>query len=148
MNSAEIIEKLKAKGLKITPQRVIVFKSLCELRNHPSTEEIFERVKITLPNIAVGTVYNILETFVAKGLIEKINTQGDKMRYDIITKKHHHIFCVDTGKIIDYFDDELVTLIEDHLKKKHIPEFRISDVKLQISGEFSNSGKNSVNSDN
>lgn len=141
MNSKDIIKKLKDSNLKITPQRVVVYKSMVELRNHPTVEEIFDKVRRVLPNIAVGTVYNILETFIVNKLIEKISTRDDRKRYDIVAEKHHHLFCIDTGQIVDYFDYELEDLVNGYLKENHIRNFNISGINIQISGKFEKTEK-------
>jgi len=88
------------------------------------------------PNIAVGTIYNTLETFVEKGLVEKVKSSKDVMRYDAIIEKHHHLYCEATEHIEDFFDDKLNSMLEEYFKKKKIPNFKVKDVKLQIIGTF------------
>jgi Fur family peroxide stress response transcriptional regulator len=62
------------------------------------------------------------------------------MRYDAIHEKHHHLYCAESDRIEDYYDPDLDALLEGYFKKKNIPEFNVSEFKLQISGKF-NSGK-------
>ncbi|MEN8222820.1 MAG: transcriptional repressor [Acidobacteriota bacterium] len=137
-----IVNKLKESNLKITPQRVMVLKSVSETTGHPTAEDVFKSVKKKLPNIAVGTVYNILEALVENGLVEKISTRGDKMRYDLVYRDHHHLFSKDSDMIRDYFDEELSGVIGSYLKAKEIPGFKVTGFKLNISGEFSKNDKN------
>jgi Fur family peroxide stress response transcriptional regulator len=63
------------------------------------------------------------------------------MRYDSILEKHHHLYCVESDRIDDYYDPELTLLLEDYFSKKNIPNFTIDDVKLQITGKFSSTPK-------
>jgi Fur family peroxide stress response transcriptional regulator len=127
---------LKNSDLKITPQRIAVLEALNNLKNHPTADKIKEYVVKNHPNIAVGTIYKTLETFVEKGLVKKVKTEQDVMRYDAILDKHHHLYCEDTERIEDFFDDQLNEMLEEYFKKKKIPNFKVKDIKLQIIGTF------------
>lgn len=127
---------LKDSNLKVTPQRVAVLEALNNLKNHPTADKIKEYVIKNHPNIAVGTIYKTLETFVEKGLVKKVKTEKDVMRYDAILDHHHHLYCEDTERIEDFFDDQLNDMIEEYFKKKKIPNFKVKDIKLQIIGTF------------
>jgi len=59
-----ITKVLKDKNLKVTPQRIAVLDAVTKLGNHPSAENVIDFIKINHPNIAVGTIYKTLETFV------------------------------------------------------------------------------------
>ncbi len=133
---------LKDSNLKVTPQRIAVLKALNKLKDHPTADKIKEYVVRNHPNIAVGTIYKTLETFVEKGLVKKVKTEKDVMRYDSILDKHHHLYCEDTERIEDFFDDKLNDMLEDYFKKKKIPNFKVKDIKLQIIGTFNNKKNN------
>jgi Fur family transcriptional regulator, peroxide stress response regulator len=127
---------LKESDLKVTPQRVAVLEALNTIRDHPTAERIKDFVVKKNPNIAVGTIYNILETFVEKGLVKKVKTDKDVMRYDAILENHHHLYCEETEAIKDFFDEELNKMLEDYFNRKKIPGFKIKEIKLQINGVF------------
>jgi Fur family peroxide stress response transcriptional regulator len=129
---------LRDSNLKVTPQRVAVLEALNNLKNHPTADKIKEYVVKNHPNIAVGTIYKTLETFVEKGLVKKVKTEKDVMRYDAILDNHHHLYCEDTERIEDFFDDELDNMIDNYFQKKKIPNFKVKDIKLQIIGTFNN----------
>ncbi len=129
---------LISSNLKVTPQRMAVLEALNNLKDHPTADNIKEYVVKNHPNIAVGTIYKTLETFVGKGLVKKVKTEKDIMRYDAILEKHHHLYCEDTEYIEDYFDDELTNMLEKYFRNKKIPNFKVKDVKLQIIGTFRN----------
>ncbi len=138
MNSPPARILLASKGLKVTPQRVAVLDSFKELTHHPTTEQVIGFIRKNHPNIATGTVYKTLETFVEKGILKRVKTDRDIMRYDPILEPHHHMYCEETGQIADYFDHELNDLIEDYFTRKSLPGFRIREVVLQIKGNFTN----------
>jgi len=128
---------LSDKNLKITPQRISVLEAF-EYLQHPTAELIINFVTKKYPHIAIGTIYKTLETFVENGIIKKITTEKDVMRYDSILEKHHHLYCTECDKIEDYYDEDLNQIIENHLKNKNIPNFNIKNFVLQINGTFNN----------
>jgi Fur family transcriptional regulator, peroxide stress response regulator len=131
-----IREVLADHGLKVTPQRVAVYEAISKMNNHPNADTIIEFIKKKYPNIAVGTVYNTLETFAEKGIINRIKTNGDVMRYDAALHRHHHLYSIDARRIEDYYDEELNQYVVEFMKKRNIPNFTIKDVNIQIVGSF------------
>lgn len=129
-------ELLKSAGLKVTPQRLNVLMSFDMINKHPTTDEIIEGVHKISSDIAVGTIYNILESFVNKKIITRVKTEKDVMRYDPVLDKHHHIYCTETGVVSDYYDEELNEIIDNYFKSKHLDNFAIEDIKLQIVGRY------------
>ncbi len=136
MNKEKIVEALKGCGLKVTPQRIAVFEAVINLNNHPTAEQVTEYIKLNHPNIATGTVYKTLETLVRCGIINKVKTDADVMRYDAVIERHHHLYCADSNRIEDFVDPRLDKILEKYLKEKEIPDFQIEDIKLQIVGKF------------
>lgn len=132
----DIRNKFAEKGLKITPQRVVILEAIYILNNHPTAENIIEYIRESHPNIATGTVYKVLETLVENGLIKKVTTDKDIMRYDGIIENHHHLYCSECNLIEDYNDEELDKLLHNHFKNKNIKGFKIEDIVLQIRGTF------------
>ncbi|MFU8842174.1 MAG: Fur family transcriptional regulator [Bacteroidales bacterium] len=135
MDLKEIRKRIADKGLKVTPQRMAVLEAVTRLNNHPSVEKIIEYIRTNHPNIASGTVYKALDTFVAFGLIHRVKTERDIMRYDAVLESHHHLYYADSDRIEDYKDDELNDLLSDYFQNKAIPDFIIEDLKLQIIGK-------------
>jgi Fur family transcriptional regulator, peroxide stress response regulator len=132
----DIRNKFSEKGLKITPQRVVILEAIYKLNNHPTADNIIEYIRESQPNIATGTVYKVLETLVENGLIKKVTTDKDVMRYDGIIENHHHLYCSECDLIEDYKDEELDKLLQNHFKNKNIKGFKIEDIVLQIKGTF------------
>jgi Fur family transcriptional regulator, peroxide stress response regulator len=144
MASNTLIRILAENGLKITPQRVAVLEVIQILKTHPTAEDISQYLKISHPHIAIGTVYKILKIFTEKGIINKIRTVDESMRYDSVSTKHHHLYCSDSDRIEDFSDEELDKIIAEHLKIKKIPNFKIEDIRLQLLGKFTDNAKNNI----
>lgn len=136
MKAEEISRKLVEKGLKVTPQRIVVLKALLKLNNHPTAESIIKYIQKTYPNIATATVYKVLDALTENGLIKRVKTEKDIMRYDAIMESHHHLYCSETDRIEDYNDEQLDRMIENYFQYNGIPDFQIEDIKLQINGKF------------
>lgn len=138
MSIDEIKNILTEKGLKVTPQRMAILGAVHNLNNHPSAENIIDYINQNYPNIAVGTVYKVLETFVEKHILVRVKTDKDIMRYDPVITTHHHLYSIESDMIADYTDENLDELINDYFKKKRIKDFQIDNIKLQITGRFLN----------
>lgn len=127
--------KLTEKGLKVTPQRIAILEALIKMGNHPTAENIIDYIHKNHPNISTATVYKVLDTFVSCGLINRVVTERDVMRYDAVLESHHHLYYTDSDKIEDYMDEELNSLLKAYFNEKNIPNFKIEDLKLQIIGK-------------
>ncbi|MBS1680164.1 MAG: transcriptional repressor [Bacteroidetes bacterium] len=129
-------DQLKLNGLKVTPQRIAIYEAVVKLKNHPTAENIIDYIKKNHPNISVGTVYKVLDSLVEKNLLKKVKNEKDIMRYDAVLSSHHHLYCSETDRIEDYEDTHLDQLIQEYFKRKKIKNFKIQDIKLQITGKF------------
>ncbi|MDD3296769.1 MAG: Fur family transcriptional regulator [Candidatus Omnitrophica bacterium] len=96
-----IIERLKASDIRITPQRVMVYQVLAAGKKHLTVEEIYERIKPKAPAISLATIYTILEAFKEKNLISEIRIKFDKSCFEARVDFHHHFYCQSCGKIFD-----------------------------------------------
>lgn len=132
----EIRDKISAKGLKVTPQRLRVMEAIYKIDSHPTAEIILEYIRRTDPNISSGTVYKVLETLVDNNLIKKVKTEKDAMRYDGIIENHHHLYCIQCDYIEDYSNAKLDKLLREFFKENSIENFQIEDIKLNITGNF------------
>jgi len=135
MNSGEVRDKLIHSGLKVTPQRIAIFEAVAILNNHPTVDQIIDYIRKNHPNVAIATVYKVLDALVQHKLITRVNTERDITRYDAILEPHHHIYYSDSNKIEDYVDNELSDLLKTYFKKKSIPGITIESIKLQIIGK-------------
>jgi len=131
----EIARVIQQTGLKVTPQRVSVIQALDTL-NHPRAEEIYREVSLQIPGLSPTTVYNTLEALVVHNLVRKVLTDADVMRYDAVHEHHHHLYCIQSDRMDDYFDPELDQLLQQYFDRKKISGFRLKEIKLQLMGEF------------
>ncbi len=96
-----LVQKLRAHGIAVTPQRLAVLASLEQRRDHPSAEKIYQEIRRQLPSISFNTVYKSLEVLCQKGLIAKVNPLHEVARYDGATGSHVHLVCRRCRSIFD-----------------------------------------------
>jgi Fe2+ or Zn2+ uptake regulation protein len=89
----DLVRKLRALGIAVTPQRLAILASLRHRHDHPSAEKIYQEVRQQLPAISFNTVYKTLEVLYLKGLIIKVNPLHEVAHYDGETLSHAHLVC-------------------------------------------------------
>ena len=94
--------KLRNVGLKVTPQRIAVYKTLIESKEHPSAEMVCQKVRHTFPNISLDTVNRTLITLSEIGAAFIVEGSGDAKRFDGGLENHQHFKCVKCKRIIDF----------------------------------------------
>ena len=100
----------KEAGVKLTPQRVEIYRQVLASDNHPSADEIHTRIQRKLPMISLDTVYRTLWLLADLGLINTVNPREESIRFDAKLEEHHHFRCETGGKIIDFESAELTQL--------------------------------------
>jgi Fur family peroxide stress response transcriptional regulator len=94
--------KCKKHGLRVTHQKVMIYQSLLGSQEHPSPEQIYEKLKNAVHGLSLDTVYRTLSAFHKIGLIDLVDGYGTARRFDPKLEKHHHFRCRKCGTIIDF----------------------------------------------
>ncbi len=128
-----IKEKIHQSGLKATPQRMAIYDAMQKL-GHASADMLVGELYGVFPSLTVATVYNVLESFVEKGLLVRRYSANNKMYFDVNTYEHAHFYDSRSNTHIDYEDPELVKLVTDYINSKGLPNFRLSSVDIQLVG--------------
>ena len=110
--------KLRAMDLRITPQRLAILRIVAESEGHPSTEEIYDRMKVDYPTMSPATVYKTMTLLKALGEVLELGFPDGVNRYDGSKPfPHPHVICLKCKKIIDPEMGSLEHLIEAAGKK-------------------------------
>ncbi len=99
----EFIKTCQEHHLKITPQRVAIYKELFHLDTHPTADGIYQIVKREYPHISFDTVNRTLLTFAENGIVDVVATFGGAKRFDPNVQTHHHLHCTKCGKVFDFY---------------------------------------------
>ncbi len=129
----QLKSEIQKSGLKATPQRIAILGAMHKL-GHASADMVAERLRDVFPSLTVATIYNVLESFLAKGLVVRRFSSNNKMYFDVNTYAHAHLYFVDDNHYSDYDDNELIELVNDYLKNKTIPNFKAKSIDIQIVG--------------
>jgi Fur family transcriptional regulator, peroxide stress response regulator len=94
-------ETLEATGQRFTGQRAGVYRYLLGTQAHPTADDVFTGVRMTIPDISLATVYKSLETLVGCGLAVKLTYGDGSARYDARTEPHPHARCLTCDAVLD-----------------------------------------------
>ena len=138
MQEDERTEKLRqfealcrSKGLPLTVQRRAIFAAVLERDDHPTADGVFEVVQKRIPGVSRTTVYRVLETLVDLGVIRRVQSTGNAIRFDGKTHRHDHLICRQCGRMADLETPELNEL---PLPKGKPLGFQIDDYTVQFTG--------------
>lgn len=96
----------KSNGMRVTRQKIVIYKELMKSDNHPTPEQIFNRLKKDFSGLSLDTVYRTLCSFTEIGLIHQVEGFGTARRFDPKLEKHHHFQCRKCRAIIDFTSED------------------------------------------
>ncbi|MEB3359219.1 MAG: Fur family transcriptional regulator [Synechococcales bacterium] len=96
-----IVQHLKEKGLRVTPQRYAIYANLLARDDHPTADQLLEDLNQDIPISSQATVYNSLQTLCEAGLVREVLLEHGVSRYDANAEQHHHFVCSRCGAIRD-----------------------------------------------
>ncbi len=123
---------LKKHSLKATSQRLAVHAAMLEL-GHASADMVTEHIlKQAEAKVTIASVYNILTQLAELGIYDQRMTPNNKMYFDVNTFKHIHLYDKVNHTLSDVMDEELINLIESHLKRRRFRGYSVDDIEIQI----------------
>lgn len=119
------------KQLAVTHQRLVIYRELMKMLDHPNPEQIFERVRPELPSISLATVYKTLRVFLEAGIIQQVSPHHGSLRIEPNVKRHHHFICLQCHAITDL----ALSKIDEAPLKDSVPQgFQIRQVSMEVRG--------------
>jgi len=115
--SQELTAALRQRGMRVTPQRVVVHRALGELDRHVTADELLDTVTDRLPSVSLPTIYATLELLEELGMVRRVQRAGTTL-FDPRTDPHHHLVCTGCGSVED-FDAELDTRALERAAAQH-----------------------------
>ena len=131
-----IIERIKKKGVTLTPQRMAVAEFLSQSKDHPTADDIHRSIKKRYPTMSAATVYSTLKLLKELGEIQELSIRKrDKACFDPNPNLHHHLLCRTCGRIVnielDYPSDCPI------FSKQTIKGCKVEEVQAYLYGECS-----------
>ena len=128
----QIVARLRERGHRLTPQRYAVMRALVESSEHPSAEQLFQRVAAAYPMMSRATVYKTLDTLKHAGEVLELEFREGPNRYDAnIPSAHPHVVCTRCGRIDDVMQDRLGPSVQDAAEQT---DYQISSYRLDFYG--------------
>ncbi len=100
----------RAKGIKITHQRMEIFREVAQSGDHPDADQVYQRVRGRLSTVSLDTVYRTLWLLKDLNLIVTLSQGYERTRFDANLDEHHHFVCSRCGFTRDFYSDDLDTL--------------------------------------
>ena len=100
-------------GVKLTHQRLEIFREIAGSLEHPDAETIFRAVQPRMPTVSLDTVYRTLWLLNELGLVATLGPRRENIRFDANLRPHHHYVCVRCRLTRDFeapdFDEQAIT---------------------------------------
>ena len=126
----ELVSRSRARGLRVTPQRLAVYRVLAESHDHPDPDTLHRRLMPAHPTLSPATVYKTLDALAALGLVRRVPMGGGTGRYDANLQRHHHLVCAHCQGVTDVYDPHLDRLAPPDGRQG----FRVREVSVQWVG--------------
>lgn len=91
--TSEYASQLRARGFRMTSQRLAILHTLRHAGTHLSPREVYRQAKQELPSLTEPTVYRTLEFLAENGLARPSQKGNGHLMYEIAGNDHHHIVC-------------------------------------------------------
>ncbi len=105
-------------GLKLTHQRIEIFRELARTGDHPDAETVYRRVRRRVPTVSLDTVYRTLWMLIDLGLVNTLGSPRGRVRFDANTNPHHHFVCRKCGAAHDFYSRDFDLLnVPDAVRK-------------------------------
>ena len=121
----DVIERLRAHGIQPSAQRVAIARYVLATDEHPSADQVWDRVRRDVPVVSRATVYNSLNLFVKKGLLRELVLAEGKVVFDPNVERHHHFIDDRTGRIHDVPWDALSVSDTNALPGFEVREYQV-----------------------
>ena len=92
----------RARGIRVTAQRLAVYRALAEDTTHPTAESIHTLLRGSMSSLSPATVYRVLEFLEKEELVRRVSTTEGVSRFDSKISWHQHLVCRTCGLMMDY----------------------------------------------
>jgi Fur family transcriptional regulator, ferric uptake regulator len=129
----EAVTHLRNRGLRLTPQRMLILELLEHASGHIAPEDLYQQVLQRFPMINRSTVYRTLDVLEDLGLVRHGHVEDGAARYHLAGEVHHvHLICHACGGVIDVTDLGITSVLTDSLADRF--GFRADLTHFPISG--------------
>jgi Fur family transcriptional regulator, peroxide stress response regulator len=98
---ADVTERLRRNGMRVTPQRYHVLSLLSAQHAHPTVRALYEAAREAMPSVSLRTVYQVVHDLEKLGELHLVHLDDAGARIDVHNEPHHHLVCETCGRIVD-----------------------------------------------
>ena len=128
---AHIKATVKAAGIKLTHQRLEIFREIAASAAHPDVDTVYRAVQLRMPTVSQDTVYRTLWLLRDLGLATTLGPQQDGVRFDANLDPHHHFVCISCSLVRDFENVDLNALPPPESVKQL---GRVVDARVEVRG--------------
>lgn len=129
--ATEYTSQLRARGYRMTSQRLAILHVLHHSDGHLSPAAVFEKAHNELPGLTETTVYRTLEFLAENGLARPTHMGSGHLVYEIARHEHHHLKCRVCG---DELEVEHTLLTSLYKQLETVSGYRLTDSHLTFFG--------------
>ena len=119
----------RSRRIRVTPQRLAVYRMLAEDLSHPTAESVYDRLSKQLPGLSQATIYRTLQFFESENLIRRVSSPGAIGRFDANVGPHQHLLCRACGRLEDISVPEL-----HKARIPHVEGFKVEELDIRLVG--------------
>ena len=129
----DILERVKAEGLRLTPQRLIILSAISDGEGHMNVDEVYRRAKEVYPYMDIATVYRTLHLFKKLRVVTEVG-MGDRLHYELTdpNARHNHMVCENCSKAYNlspsYLDEFRSRLVSEFSFEPDLDNFTVTGI--------------------
>ena len=129
----DILDTVRAQGLRLTPQRLIILSAIAEGEGHMNVDEVYRRAREAYPYMDIATVYRTLHLFKKLRLVTEVG-MGDRLHYELTdpNARHHHMVCQVCWKAFNlspsYLDEFRSRLVDEFGFEPDLDNFTVTGI--------------------
>ena len=128
-----ILDELRGRGVRLTPQRLLILNAVSQGGGHMGVDEVFQKARETYPYMDIATVYRTLHLLKRMGVVTEVAI-GDRLHFEITDPeaRHNHMVCRICGGAFDlapdYLDEFRKTLTSEFNFEPDLDNFTVTGV--------------------
>ncbi len=132
MTQEEIVDRLRQWGVRVTPQRLAIAEAVLNSTDHPTVQQIYERVRDHFPSMTLATIYSNLGVLQRSGMIQEL--PFEKMsRYESNVGPHVNLVCIQCENVVDAdAGQEAVSRLKNQISRQS--DFKVAWQRVDFYG--------------
>ncbi|MCF6287418.1 MAG: transcriptional repressor [Candidatus Hydrogenedentes bacterium] len=130
-------DECRRANMRVTPQRLEIFRELLKSSDHPAAETLYRRVRTRQPTLSRDTLYRTLATLECTGLVSRVGSATGTARFEANMTPHDHFLCVGCGEIADLPSPDRTEMTE---KIELPPGYQLQTIQVESRGLCANCG--------